>query len=91
MLSLKENGNCDQKMLLIKIFLYYSIILVVEDKVRPQLKTGSKSWRVRTGSNMDTLCDTIEDLWEHEEGCRIASATLVARIRSLQHRAHITG
>ena len=82
-------------MLLIKIFqhyiqLYYSI-LVVEDKVRPQLKTGSKSWRVRTGSNMDTLCDTIEDLWEHEEGCRIASATLVARIRSLQHRAHITG
>ena len=53
--------------------------LVVDEKIRPQMKTGCHSWRINSlhgRSPMYELCDTIEDLWEREEGARISAACL---------------
>ena len=52
--------------------------LVVEDRVRPQMKTGNREWRRNPGArsganNMNMLCDTIEELWERDEGARISA------------------
>ena len=52
--------------------------LVVEDRVRPQMKTGNREWRSNPGArsganNMNMLCDTIEELWERDEGARISA------------------
>jgi len=68
--------------------------LVVDEKIRPQMKTGCHSWRINSlhgRSPMYELCDTIEDLWEREEGARISAACLVERVRGLQHRTFVSG
>jgi len=68
--------------------------LVVEDRVRPQMKTGNREWRSNPGArsganNMNMLCDTIEELWERDEGARISAACLVERVKSFQHQSFV--
>ena len=64
--------------------------LVVEDRIRPQMKTGSREWKSNPGArsganNMNMLCDTIEELWERDEGARISAGKGSMQVKHFTH------
>ena len=56
--------------------------LVADNKVRPQLKTGTFCWKSQPRTNF--LCEIITDLWDHEEKARISAACVEERIFKIQ-------